>query len=60
MMTITTILGVMPLIISGHPLFYSLAIILAFGLAFGTILTLGIVPVLYATLFRVQAPSRTS
>jgi multidrug efflux pump subunit AcrB len=35
------------------PLFYSMAGIIAFGLAFGTLLTLGIVPVLYAILFRV-------
>ena len=56
MTTITTALGVMPLIISADPLFYSLAIIIAFGLAFGTVLTLGLVPVLYAALFRVQVP----
>ncbi len=53
MTTITTILGVMPLIISVDPLFYSMAGIIAFGLAFGTLLTLGAVPVLYAILFRV-------
>ena len=53
MTTITTVLGVLPLIISVDPLFYSLASILAFGLTFGTVLTLGVVPVLYAFLFRV-------
>jgi multidrug efflux pump subunit AcrB len=56
MTTITTILGVMPLIISHDPVFYSLALIIATGLAFATILTLGVVPVLYAVLFRVKAP----
>jgi Cu/Ag efflux pump CusA len=55
MTTITTILGVMPLIISQDAVFYSLAIIIAAGLAFGTVLTLGVVPVLYSVLFRVRA-----
>ena len=54
MTTITTILGVMPLIISHDPVFYSLALIIAAGLAFATVLTLGVVPVLYAVLFRVN------
>jgi CheY-like chemotaxis protein len=54
MTTITTILGVMPIIVSVDPLFYSLAVIIAFGLVFGTLLTLGIAPVLYAVLFRVR------
>ena len=58
MTTITTILGVMPLIISHDPVFYSLALIIATGLAFGTVLTLGVVPVMYAVLFaqRQSAP----
>lgn len=54
--TVTTILGVMPLIISRDPVFYSLALIIATGLAFGTVLTLGVVPVLYSVLFRVKQP----
>ena len=57
MTTITTVLGVLPLILSVDPLFYSLAVIIAFGLAFGTILTLGVVPILYAVFFRVKAES---
>jgi len=60
MTTITTILGVMPLIISHDPVFYSLALIIAAGLAFATVLTLGVVPVLYATLFKVQPPAANS
>jgi multidrug efflux pump subunit AcrB len=60
MTTITTILGVMPLIISHDPVFYSLALIIANGLAFGTVLTLGVVPVLYALLFNVKQPATTS
>ena len=56
MTTITTILGVMPLIISRDPLFYSLAIILGFGLAAGTVLTLAVAPVIYTLFFRVKVP----
>jgi multidrug efflux pump subunit AcrB len=56
MTTITTILGVMPLIISQDALFYSLAIILAFGLAAGTVLTLAVAPVIYTVFFRVKVP----
>jgi multidrug efflux pump subunit AcrB len=60
MTTVTTVLGVMPLILSRDPLFYAMAVILAFGLVFGTILTLGVVPVFYSLLFQVKAPSRSS
>ena len=56
MTTITTILGVMPLIISQDTLFYALAVILAFGLAAGTVLTLAVAPVLYTLFFRVKMP----
>ena len=56
MTTITTLLGVMPLIISHDPVFYSMALIIGSGLLFGTVLTLGVVPVLYAMLFRVKRP----
>ena len=55
MTTVTTVFGLLPLIISVDPLFYSMAIIIAFGLIFGTVLTLGVVPALYAVLFRVKA-----
>ena len=58
MTTVTTVLGVMPLILSKDPLFYSMAIILASGLIFGTILTLGAVPVLYSLMFRVKRPRK--
>ncbi len=55
MTTITTIMGLLPLIISQEPLFYGMASVIAFGLALGTVLTLGIVPVLYASFFRVKS-----
>ena len=55
MTTVTTVLGLMPLILSVDPLFFSMAVILAFGLVFGTVLTLGVVPAIYAVLFRIKA-----
>ena len=54
----TTILGMMPIILSRDPLFYDMAITIAFGLAFATLLTLGAAPVLYATIMRVASPRR--
>ncbi len=51
----TTVLGLFPLIISQDPLFYAMASAMAFGLAVGTILTLGVVPTLYAIFFRISA-----
>ncbi len=54
MTTVTTVFGLMPLILSVDPLFYSMAVVLAFGLIFGTVLTLGVVPVLYSVLFRIK------
>jgi multidrug efflux pump subunit AcrB len=58
MTTLTTILGMLPIIISRDPLFYDMAITIAFGLAFATLLTLGLAPVLYATIFGTPSPSR--
>jgi multidrug efflux pump subunit AcrB len=54
MTTVTTVLGVMPLIITRDPLFYAMAVILGAGLIFGTMLTLGLVPALYAVFFHVK------
>ncbi len=56
MSTLTTILGLLPLILSRDPLFYGMASLIAFGLLIGTVLTLGIVPVLYTLFFRVPIP----
>lgn len=58
MTTITTILGLLPLIVWQDPLFYSLAIVISFGLTVGTVLTLGVVPVMYALFFRVRVPAK--
>ncbi len=52
MTTITTIPGLLPLIVWKDPLFYSMAIVISFGAALGTVLTLGVVPVLYSLLFK--------
>ncbi len=54
MSAITTMLGVLPLIVFRDPLFYSLACVIAFGLALGTALSLLVVPVLYSLLMRIK------
>jgi multidrug efflux pump subunit AcrB len=56
MTSITTIPGLLPLIVWRDPLFYSMAIVISFGVALGTVLTLGVVPVLYSVMMRVPAP----
>jgi multidrug efflux pump subunit AcrB len=56
MTALTTILGMLPIIISRDPLFYDMAVTIAFGLAFATLLTLGLAPVLYASILRVPSP----
>ena len=58
MSAVTTILGVMPLIVFHDPLFYSMACIIAFGLALGTVLSLLVVPVIYSLFFNIRPPSR--
>jgi multidrug efflux pump subunit AcrB len=58
MTTLTTVLGMAPIIISRDPLFYDMATAIAFGLAFGTLLTLGVAPVLYAVFYRIPSPQR--
>ncbi len=52
--TATTVLGLIPLIISGGALFYSMACVIAFGLVVATIITLGFVPALYSLLHGVS------
>ena len=54
MTTLTTILGLLPLILSKDPLFYGMSCVIAFGLLVGTILTLVVVPVLYSLFMRVE------
>jgi multidrug efflux pump subunit AcrB len=52
---LTTILGVAPLL--ADPFFKSMAVTIMFGLAFATLLTLIVVPLLYAVLFRIGKPA---
>jgi multidrug efflux pump len=52
--TCTTIGGMVPLWYGGGPIFEPMAITIIFGLLFATLLTLGVVPVLYSLFFRVQ------
>jgi multidrug efflux pump subunit AcrB len=52
--TATTVCGLMPLWLGGGPMWESMAIAIIFGLIFATLLTLGLVPVLYALFFRVN------
>ncbi|MBY5948357.1 efflux RND transporter permease subunit [Photobacterium rosenbergii] len=52
---LTTILGVAPLLID--PFFKSMAVTIMFGLLFATVLTLVVIPLFYALLFRVSVES---
>ncbi len=52
--TATTVGGLIPLYLGGGPMWEPMAIAIIFGLVFSTMLTLGIVPILYSLLFRVN------
>ena len=52
--TATTVGGLIPLWLGGGPMWEPMAIAIIFGLLFATVLTLGIVPILYTLLFRVR------
>jgi len=54
MTTITTVMGLLPLIIGKDPLFYGMANVIAFGLGIGTILTLAVVPALYCSFYKIS------
>ncbi|GAB5379715.1 MAG: efflux RND transporter permease subunit VexD [Aliiglaciecola sp.] len=49
---LTTVLGVIPLF--GDAFFKSMAVVLVFGLTFATLLTLVVVPALYAVVFKIN------
>ena len=55
MTTLTTILGLIPLALFGGPMWFPMAVVIMGGLAVGTILTLGFVPVLYSLMFRADS-----
>lgn len=54
MTTITTMLGLLPLLISRDPLFYGMAGVIAFGLGVGAFLTLTFTPVVYSLFFNIK------
>lgn len=54
MAALTTILGMIPLL--GDAFFVGMAVTIMFGLGFATVLTLIVVPVLYATIFGFKTP----
>ena len=50
----TTVLGLFTLVWPYNPLFYGMASVMIFGLAIGTVFTLGFVPVMYSLFFNVK------
>jgi multidrug efflux pump subunit AcrB len=52
----TTVFGMVPLL--GDVFWFAMAVTIMFGLAFGTLLTMLLVPVLYATFYRLTAPTK--
>ncbi|MBD3222869.1 MMPL family transporter, partial [bacterium] len=52
--TTTTVGGLLPLWAFGGPLWAPMAVAIIFGLLFATLLTLGVVPLLYSLFFRVS------
>ncbi|MHC4561568.1 MAG: efflux RND transporter permease subunit [Planctomycetota bacterium] len=54
MAALTTVLGMIPLL--GDAFFVSMAVTIMFGLGFATVLTMIVVPVLYACFFNAQEP----
>ena len=52
--TATTVMGLIPLWLGGGPMWEPLAITIMSGLLFATLLTLGVVPILYSLFFRVR------
>lgn len=52
MTTLTTILGLIPMAVFGGAMWFPMAVVIMGGLAVGSILTLGFVPVLYSLFFR--------
>ncbi|MET0049852.1 MAG: efflux RND transporter permease subunit [Candidatus Thiodiazotropha sp.] len=53
--TATTVLGLIPLYLGGGEMWEPMAVAIIAGIMLSTILTLGIIPVVYAVLFRVES-----
>ncbi|MGL4566274.1 MAG: efflux RND transporter permease subunit, partial [Halioglobus sp.] len=54
MTTITTVAALVPLAILGGEFWFGMAIVIMCGLTIGTVLTLGVVPVLYSLMFQLR------
>jgi multidrug efflux pump subunit AcrB len=52
--TFTTVLGLIPLYLSGGEMWEGMAVSIMVGLLFGTIITLLFIPALYSALFKVK------
>lgn len=52
--TLTTVGGLIPLWLTGGPLWEPMAVAMIFGLGFATILTLGVIPMLYSIFYRID------
>ncbi|MGJ3701262.1 efflux RND transporter permease subunit [Variovorax sp. AFSI2.2] len=59
MTKLTCIVGLVPLMLFGGPLWTGIAITMIGGLAVGTLVTLGLIPVLYDLLFASRAGARS-
>ncbi|WCM93895.1 efflux RND transporter permease subunit [Acidovorax sp. NCPPB 2350] len=57
MTKLVCILGLVPLWLFGGAIWTSLAVVMIGGLALGTLITLGLIPALYAIAYRVEAPA---
>ena len=55
MAALTTMLGMLPLLQDAF--FVAMAVTIVFGLGFATVLTLIVVPTLYAVFFKVESPA---
>ena len=53
----TTVLGVVPLL--QHAFWISMAMTIMAGLTFGTVITMVLIPTLYATLYRIPSPDKS-
>ena len=52
--TVTTLAGLVPLYLGGGIMYQPMAVAIMFGLVFATVLTLGVVPILYSLFFGVR------
>lgn len=58
--TVTTVIGLLPLVYSGSPIFVPMAISLMSGLMVSTLLTLVLIPTIYALVVREKKPQSLS